>query len=182
MDRQRVKNHRTSDRGPGRRGRSSAADPEESDRCAGAGGARPHTAVTRFAPIALPMTNLRTSLARALRRRANVFMVLLAQLDPKRYQGVAHGSISDVYGELLTTLDKRFPVWEPAWFEEEFEDEDEMLEAMEMSGIPVAPLGLDEDDLQYGGLPVLGLIDYLLVDPAQRIDFQQLRYDAGKAW
>jgi hypothetical protein len=144
---------------------------------------RHQPAVRHFAPIVLPVAYRRTSLVKQLRLRANVFAVLLARLDARRYRAACRGGVKDVYSALLGVLSKRFPIWWPDYMIDDYPDDEDALGSMEMLGIPICPLGLDDENGTYGGSPTLGLLSYLLTDPAHRLPVDRLGiHDACDAW
>jgi hypothetical protein len=144
---------------------------------------RQHAAVKHFAPIVLPDAYRRTSLVRQMRQRANVFAVLLARLDPRRYQAVCGGDVKAVYLALLGVLSKRFPIWWPDYMLEDYPDDEDVLGSMEMLGIPICPLGIDDENGTYNGSPTLGLLSYLLTDPVHRLPVADLGQFGGcDAW
>ncbi len=138
-------------------------------------------AMKKFTPIALPLAYRRSSLAKALRLKINVFATLLAQLAPQRYLAVRDGSLADIYMELIEVVSARFPVWEPDYFFDEFDDEEEAMGYAEQMGIPVESVGLDEDDDRtYENSMTLSLLSYLMIEPAHRLSVEQVR--TGRSW
>lgn len=143
-----------------------------------------------FAPIALPLTVKRSALAYQLRRHTNQFAVMLAQLDPKAYDGVvANGTVLDFYYALLEHCETLFPCWRPC-FDEEFSeddeytvDEDELIYQLGALGIPVYPVGMRNDEAYYGNSAAIGAISYFVVQPATRMKIAELRNrKIGKSW
>jgi hypothetical protein len=128
----------------------------------------------------MPVAYRRTSQANQLRRRANLFAVLLAQLAPRRYEAVRNGDLFSTYSSLLEVVGKRFPIWIADYMMDELpDDEGELLGTLELMGIPISPLGICEDSGGSGSV-TLDLLSYLLSDPAHRDPVDKLR--DGDAW
>ncbi|MGV0976386.1 MAG: hypothetical protein ACOYBO_10700 [Azonexus sp.] len=144
----------------------------------------------RFAPIALPPTFKRTSLAQLLLKRANPFSALLAQLAPRVYDQMPDkNNPLQVYNTLVQYCDTLFPVWFPCFDEEldpgeEFTFDDEgLIYNMDILGIPVNPIGLTDHDAMYGQSAALSAVSYYLESRPKRQPVAQLIINrVGQAW
>jgi len=144
----------------------------------------------RFAPIALPPTFKRTSLAQLLLKRANPFSALLAQLAPRVYDQMPDkNNPLQVYNTLVQYCDTLFPVWFPCFDEEldpgeEFTFDDEgLIYNMDILGIPVNPIGLTDHDAMYGQSAALSAVSYYLESRPKRQPVAQLiKNHVGQAW
>lgn len=138
----------------------------------------------RFAAIALPETLRRSSLAKLLRRRANHFAQMLAQLSSTAYARLGNqATLWDCYSALMTYCGKLFPVWYPDFMTDDFESEDELGYTMDSMGIPVYPVGTQDGDFVYGRSAALSGVAYFLEGVTGRVSVAQLeRNRMGEAW
>jgi len=153
------------------------------------------TAMVRFAPVPLPetMTLRRSSLASLLRVKVNYFARLLAEVAPHLYTRTAQAAPLTINGTqfhtwnyyvaLVNWCSDKFPVWIPDYLQEEFEDDQIMMEALADVGIPVEPVGVRDDELYHGWSATLGIVAYLLQQPVQRESIGKMMTNhVGEAW
>src|SRR5512139_2812384 len=167
---------------PGRRSEArSAADRHNPD--APARSAVEPAATPRFAAVTLPEAAWRRSwIVTQLRRYCNPFAVLLAQLAPKRWAGVAGENTLAIYYELLTVCSERFPVYDAVFYEDEDPTEGDPIEARLEMGIPIDLLGLNDDEIQYGRSPTFGFIGYLMEIVEIRTQPGKFPMNLGESW
>jgi hypothetical protein len=137
----------------------------------------------RFAAVTLPETALRRSwLVAQLQRYCHPFAVLLAQLAPRRWTGLAGENTQAIYYALMEVCGRRFSIWYPEFYADEDPTEGDPIEERLQMGIPVDLLGLGDDEIEYGKSPTYGFIGYLMENPEGRRNPQTFPLVLGEPW